>query len=408
MRIAFVTETWAPSVDGIITRLRATITELLRSGHQVLVIAPRPPRSTPRAPLPDGMQVRTVPTIRFRFVYGGQPWGLPMPQIDRYLREFDPDVVHLVNPVLVGFAGAIAARRQRRALVASYHTNVADYAVNYRLSWIVPTLLRHLRRMHGWADLNLATSEVGRGRLAELGIDDVACWPPGVDLAAFRPACEPGDRDGGPQRVLYVGRLAAEKSVERLFPMTRAGAPTVLRLVGDGPARREIERAAGPAAVFTGTLTGAALAQAYRDADVFAFPSSTDTLGLVMMEALASGLPVVAVDSAASRALLAGCPAARLVPADGIDAGVRDLLASMPAAVLRERARAHAERWSWQRATEALVGGYEYAVARSAAKSQGRKGQGRKGQGPRQLSRPSSAPAARSAARTGVLSTRVR
>ncbi len=398
MRIAFVTETWVPSVDGIITRLQATITELLQSGHQVLVIAPRPPRSAPAVRVQDGIQVRTVPTVRFRFVYGGQAWGLPVPRVDRYLREFAPDVVHLVNPVLTGFAGAIAARRQRRTLVASYHTNVADYAANYRLGWIVPTLLRHTRRLHGWADLNLVTSDVGRDRLTALGITDIASWPPGVNLHTFHPAGPPAvARRPGPRRVLYVGRLAAEKTLDRLLPLTRAGGSTVVRLVGDGPARSELERACGPAAVFAGILSGDALSQAYRDADVFVFPSSTDTLGLVMMEALASGLPVVAVDSAASRTLLTGCAAARLVPADGIDAGVHSLLDSMPADELRARARAHAEQWSWQNATAALVGEYELACAQSAARARSR---------PR-INRPSST-AARRAAQPSVLSTRAR
>ena len=380
MRIAYVTETWLPSSDGIITRLLATIDQLLAAGHEVLVIAPR----TDRPDLP-GVVVRTVPTIHFSFVYGGQSWGLPLPRVARYLDEFRPDVVHLLNPVLIGIAGSLTARSRGYPLIASYHTDVARYARDYRLSWIVPLLEAHLRRIHGAAHVNLATSATGRLRLSSHGITESRLWPAGVDLDTYipidlmpedrLPVRLPVRRTGSKPTALYVGRVAAEKELHRLQPLADPGSPFHLTIVGDGPARQDLQRRFGPHVTFTGTLTGAALAAAYRDADVFVFPSTTETLGLVLMEALASGLPVVAYDSPASRDLLSDCQAARLVPADHHDqhdqqptpgdgrliAAISELL-SQPQDQLRRAARAHVEDQSWHRATSVLLDHYRTAI----------------------------------------------
>jgi len=375
MRIAYVTETWLPSSDGIITRLLATIDQLQAAGHEVLVIAPR----TERPDLP-GVAVRTVPTIRFRFVYGGQAWGLPLPRVARYLDEFRPDVVHLLNPVLIGIAGSLSARSRGYPLIASYHTDVARYARDYKLSWIVPLLEAHLRRIHGAAHVNLATSATGRLRLSSHGITESRLWPAGVDLETYTPIdLVAPDRspvlrtNGRKPTALYVGRIAAEKELHRLEPLARPASPFHLTMVGDGPARQELQRRFGPHVTFRGRLTGAALAQAYRQADVFVFPSTTETLGLVLMEALASGLPVVAFDSPASRDLLSGCPAARLVAADLRDqhgiadqdqliAAITELL-NQPQDQLCRAARAHVQDKSWYRATTVLLDHYRTAIA---------------------------------------------
>lgn len=367
MRIAFVTETWLPATDGIVTRLRATITELRHGGHEVLVIGPRPRAGHHAgAPANPGVTVRTVPTIGVGFLYGGQRWGLPVPAVASHLRTFRPDVVHLVNPVLLGIAGVVAARHLRLPLVASYHTNVSTYAGYYHLGVLRPLIRCTVRSLHNAADVNLATSGAGEQELLRLGVRHVQRWPRGVDLALFHPETERGPDSDRPM-ALYVGRLAAEKGLQRLRPLSRPASGFDLVLVGEGPQRDELHDALGPTARFAGLLHGEQLAQAYRSADVLVFPSTTDTLGLVVLEALASGLPVVAVESVASRELLTGCPAARLVPADDPEAIRRaaDELVQLGrnhhGREMSRAARQLAEGCSWSEATAYLLGCYDQA-----------------------------------------------
>lgn len=372
MRIAYITETWLPSVDGIVTRLTATLTELRRAGHEVLVVAPNGEYIQS-----EGITVRGVPTIGFGFLYGGKRWGLPIPRVARYLREFDPDVVHVLNPVLLGVAGVLAARRQRRALVTSYHTDLARYVAHYHLGWSIPALWALQRGLHRAAHVNLATSDTAVGQLTAHGVDDVALWQRGVDLHRFHPAEPIGTDPAAPGRTpvaLYVGRLAEEKGLQRLAPLAERTSGIHLTIVGDGPARDGLQRRFGDAVTFTGTLHGAALAEAYRTADVFVFPSTTDTLGLVLLEALASGLPVIAAECPASRETLTGCPATRLFPAehpDELPAVIGELLASAPRDTLARYARAHARRWDWHHATAGLLEHYQHALT-SAPSAPGR------------------------------------
>lgn len=362
MRIAFVTETWLPSTDGVVTRITSTVRELRAAGHDVLVVAPRPAD-------PDfaGARVHTVPTIGFRWIYGGKRWGLPMPRVGKILRDFQPDVVHVVNPVLLGIAAVITSRRNAIPLVASYHTNVARYAAYYHLGLLAPVVWWLLRRLHGRAAVNLATSSSTCDELRAQGIDRVQLWPRGVDLDLFAPL-PAGQRDAArPPVALYVGRLAAEKGLDLLSSLALPDHGIRLVMVGDGPARTELaQRFPAPTVTFTGLLHGDELAAAYRAADVFVFPSTTETLGLVMVEALASGLPVIAMDSPASREILSACPAGRLFTAD-----IADQLPKLVHEVRRDNAtgdltslaRREAEKWSWPAATESLVSTYREVIA---------------------------------------------
>lgn len=357
MRIAFVTETWLPAVDGVVTRLTATIEQLRAVGHEIMVVAPR--GEDMHFP---GVHIRAVPTFGFRWLYGGKRWGLPVREVGRAIDEFDPDIVHVVNPVLVGAAGVSAARKQGRPLVASYHTDLSRYAGHYHLRAVVPLLWAQLRRLHGQARVNLATSDAAARQLSEHGIENVAVWPRGVDLQTYHPPRRP--RPGNPPVATYVGRIASEKGLHRLAPLTEPDSGVRLKLVGDGPAYDELRARFGPMATFTGTLRGRELAAAYRDADVFVFPSTTDTLGLVLLEALASGLPVVAANSPASIETLTGCASTRFFDEQTDLPGlVHELLSSAPRPVLRGQARAHAERWGWQDATAGLLEHYHQVLA---------------------------------------------
>ncbi|MGH3411954.1 MAG: glycosyltransferase family 4 protein [Marmoricola sp.] len=370
MRVAFVAETWLPCTDGVITRLLSTCRELVRAGHVVLVVCPRPQPHAggsiedPRRPA--GVQVRTVPTIGASFLYGGQRWGLPVPAVSRYLREFAPDVVHVVNPVFLGAAGVLAARRQHVPLVASYHTDVATYAGYYHLGRLRPLIRLVVRWLHNSAVANLATSRMGQAELTGHGVDGVELWPRGVDLELFHPGPATPRSQGHPT-ALYVGRLAPEKGLGKLRGLSEPDSGIDLLVVGEGPQSEELRTILGRAARFTGVLHGSALADAYRSADVFVFPSTTDTLGLVVLEAMASGLPVVAVESAASTELLGDCAAARLVPAtdpDAITTAAAELVALRYAegSVISDTARRFAHGCTWSEATASLVECYSRAI----------------------------------------------
>jgi glycosyltransferase involved in cell wall biosynthesis len=376
VRIAIVTEVWGSTVNGVVTRLSATVNELLAQGHELLVVCPA--NSEPiRCPRPFGrLVVRTVPAIGVPFIYGGQRWGLPTPRVRRYLADFGPELVHVVNPVSLGMAGIRAAQRLRIPLVCSYHTDIVAYAGHYHLGWLRPIIRAHLRRLHGRATLNLVTSAAAAHQLRELGVvarpdgrGAVMKWQRGVALDQFRPpaaAFHPSaGRRTGPHRALYVGRLADEKHVGDLAALA-ADPNFELTVVGDGPARRTLADRLPETTVFTGTLRGAELAAAYRAADLFVFPSVTDTLGLVLLEALASGLPVLAADSPASRELLGSTPAARLWTdgqTDVLPQLALELLGSACRSQLAGWARAEVDGRTWSAATAQLLGYYRHAQA---------------------------------------------
>ncbi len=304
MRIALVTETFLPSVDGVVTRLTHTVDWLADHGHELCVVAPDLGVSDYR-----GVPVLGVTAITWPF-YRSRAWGTPAPRVARHLRDFKPDIVHVWQPALVGFPAVAACTRDRIPLVTSYHTDLASYLDYYGP---VARLGRRLvmwyqRRENNLSPLTLVTSRAMQRKLAEMGVRGVSVLPRGVDLSARDPrfasdAMRAHLSGGDPTRplVVYVGRVAAEKNLESLVPVMRAHPGWSLAIVGDGPALSHLKQAfAGTQTVFTGFMGGEDLSAAFASADAFAFPSTTETLGLVILEAQASGIPVVAAASPAT------------------------------------------------------------------------------------------------------------
>lgn len=364
VRIAIITETWRPYVDGVVTRLSATVRMLCREGHEVLVIAPEGGEESF-----EGARVCGVGTFSVPFIYGGRPWGYPLSRVGRYLDEFRPDVVHVANPIMLGVAGVLAARRRRLPLLASYHTDVARYAAHYYLGALSGVIHRLTQALHNAAAVNLATSSTACHQLRGLGVRNVHLWRRGVDLELFRPDrthTRPPNRFGATRDqavALYVGRLSSEKGLHHLDSLAH-DPNTMLVLVGDGPARDRLRRRfAGLQVSFPGTLYGDDLADAYAAADAFVFPSTTETLGLVLLEAMATGLPVIAADSPTSQELLQTHPRARLFgPGESYElprlvAEVSGDYAARDTAGTREIV----EGWSWPAATRQLLGFYRTA-----------------------------------------------
>ena len=370
MRIALVTESWAPNVDGMVVRLENTVRELRAEGHETMVVAP-----TTGTRL-HGVQEYRTRNISLGFLYGGRPWGLPDWSVRPVLEEFDPDVVHVVNPVLMGGVAAWLVR-SRYPVVVSYHTDVVAYARHYHLGWLRGLIKSAMRHTYRPAAVRLATSELGRRRLAEAGIGEVELWSRGVDKEMFRP-----DRDGSAMRarlnpdpdvplVLYVGRLASEKGCERLLPLLECDPPVHVAFVGDGPDSERLQRLFDHERVtFAGCLVGEDVADAYAAADVFVFPSATDTLGLVLLEAMACDVPVVAADTEAARETLAGYPNHVLVDSSRDDEIVECTEKALGMASSGEQQPRHSPA-NWRGATNDLLRVYEQARYTATAQAPG-------------------------------------
>ena len=369
MKIALVTETFVPSVDGVVTRLTHGIDWLVTQGHELCVIAPD-------LGVPDyrGVAVHGVRAITWP-VYRSRPWGIPSPQVARYLHAFAPDIVHVWQPDMIGLAAVEACTRNGWPLVTSYHTDTIAYLDYYGpLRAIKRPGTWYERRLHNQAPLTLVTSRAMKARLQERGVPRVAVLPRGVDLSARDPrfseqAMRTRLSGGHPERPLfiYVGRVAAEKGLASLEPVMRRHPEWSLAIVGDGPAFADMRRLfAGTATVFTGFMGGTELSQAFASADAFVFSSTTETLGLVILEAQASGLPVVAAKSPATCEQIAnGVTGMVYDPATelGLDRALEDLLQD-PARrnAIAQAGRAVALGQSWEHASAALIDAYELTL----------------------------------------------
>lgn len=369
MRIAFFTEVFFPKVDGIVTRLARTLEQLAVLGHEAIIFAPHdPPESF------AGHRVVRVPALPFKPWYPELFLGLPRPRLGRELDRFKPDVVHVVNPVVLGLWGTAIAKQRNLPLLASYHTDLTQYATHLNLPILLIPGRRFLRDVHNQAHVNLCTSGPMVNTARGLGIKRVRLWPKAVDTDLYRP--ERGTRamrerltGGHPDDplMLTVGRLSLEKRLDWLYaPVTQL--PNVrLALVGSGPAEAEIRRRfKGTNTVFTGYLGGTELASAYASSDVFAFPSDTETLGFVAMEAMACGVPAVG-------ARAGGIPDVINENVNGLmftPGDLGDFTEKLGSLLFdkekRERmgaqARLDMEKHGWRAATQALVDYYRLAM----------------------------------------------
>lgn len=296
MRIALFAETFLPKWDGVAHTLCELLDHLARRGHTSLMFAPAgAPARYARTPIVG------LPSFPFP-LYPDLKLVAPGVDVSAQLRVFRPDLVHLVNPALLGLSGLRQARALGVPIVASYHTDIPGYTTRYGLSWFREPTWAYFRWLHNQADLTLCPSRFTQAELQAQGFERVKVWGRGVDTERFHPRyrSEPWRirlTGGCPEAplLLYVGRLAVEKRVEWLRPLLDIHPEVRLAIVGDGPERAALEmHFADTNTVFTGYLRGEALAHAYASADIFVFPSANETFGNVILEAMASGLPVVA------------------------------------------------------------------------------------------------------------------
>ena len=319
MRILIVSDAWEPQVNGVVRTLQATISELRKAGHEVGVVSPDLFRSVPCPSYPE-----------IRLAFAG--WR----KVGRHIRAFGPQAIHISTEGPLGMAARRWCLRNGFPFTTAYHTRFPEY-VAARLPVSPALVWRFIRWFHRPArHIMVATRSLSR-ELAGQGLKQTMMWERGVDHALFRPDRPPHPAyDGLPRPIqLYVGRVAVEKNIEAFLDTAHPGTKVV---VGDGPALAEL-KARYRDTIFLGKQTGEALASAYAGADVFVFPSRTDTFGLVIIEALSSGTPVAAYPA----------PGPADIVRDGAGALNEDLDVAIAAALACDRSDAAAlgARYNW-------------------------------------------------------------
>lgn len=355
MRIAVVAECFLPAMNGVTGSVSRLVRHLERRGHEALIVTPgEGPERHGRTPI-SRVRGRHVP------LYPSLQVGSGRKVLPRLLREFDPDVVHLAAPFVLGATAVRAARALDIPTVAVFQTDLAGFAKRYRLGPAAPLVWSRLRSIHEAADLTLAPSTVTSWELGRRGIHRVELWPRGVDLEQFNPRRRRTNRFGGRVAVGYVGRLATEKRVHLLSHA--ADIPHVqLVVAGDGPRARQVRRHL-PDAAFLGFLSGDELGTAVASLDVFVHTGRDETFCQAVQEALAAGVPVVAPAAGGPLDLVRHGENGFLYPPDEPELmanAVAQLVADpVLRAALAARARPSVEARSWERVGDALITHYE-------------------------------------------------
>lgn len=372
MRIAIVTETFLPKMDGIVRMLTEFLEHLATHGHQALVITPGKGDD-----YYAGFRIERFRGLRWG-LYPGLTVAGPSPRLLTVLQRWQPDIVHLAGPALLGAQAAVAARLLGIPAAAHYQTDLATYAGCHGLSALQPVAWHYLRAIHGLADRTYCPTPTVRRQLHAQGFRDLALCARGVDTINFHPRNRsatlrdrilgPGTDPATPIGV-YVGRLSPEKNLDALLTIARARPDLPLLIVGDGPARPQLMAAlVGHRVHFTGELRGAALAEAYASADILVCTSLTETFCQVAQEAMASGLPTLAFRAGGVQDVVLHGETGTLCTV-GDDANWLTALDALTGdAALRHdyarRARTIAEGRSWSALFERLLGEYQEIAAR--------------------------------------------
>ena len=321
MRIMIVTDAWEPQVNGVVRTIKSTRRELQRLGHTVDILSPLEFKTLPCPTYPD-----------IRLSLGASR------RAQQRIKDFSPDALHIATEGPLGLAARRWAIKNHFPYTTAYHTRFPEYVhARFRvpLSWTY----RYLRWFHGKAKAVMAPTQVVKADLTDYGFNNVVLWGRGVELDIFRPRDirRLGTR---PPIFLYVGRVAVEKNIEAFLDLDLPGSKWV---VGEGPALAGL-RSKYPQTNFMGVLTQEDLAEVYSSADVFVFPSKTDTFGLVLLEAMACGLPVAAYPVTGPLDVIGDSPGGAL------NHDLRQ--ACLDALNLnRDDALAHAQKYSWHAAT---------------------------------------------------------
>lgn len=374
MRIAIFAESFLPKMDGVTRTVCRLLDHLAARGHQSLLFVPEGAPAQYADTTIIGLPSLSMP------VYPELRLAPPASGVEPRLWAFAPDLIHLVNPALLGLNGLHLAQKWDLPLVASYHTDLPGYAERYGMGLLREPLWSYFRWLHNKADLNLCPSRFTQRQLEAHGFQRVRLWPHGVDTQRFGPqhasrAWRERLSSGQTEALLllYVGRLAVEKRLDWLRPVLDACPEARLALVGDGPARAHLETLfAGTPTVFTGYLAGDDLAAAYASADIFVFPSASETFGNVVLEAMASRLPVIAPDAGGQSDFVTHDETGLLFAQNDVReliSAVRRLLEDAPMREsMAESAHIFAKSQTWDLVMDDLLAGYKELIREKSHK----------------------------------------
>lgn len=352
MRLAIATDAWTPQVNGVVRSLCATVEQLQRRGVEIALITPS---DFLTVPMPGYASIRLAMAPRFG--------------VRRKLHAFAPDLVHVSTEGPIGWAARGWCLSQSVPFTSAFHTHFPQYAA-VRTGISADRFWPIMRRFHAQSRCVLVSTASLANELAARGIPHTARWSRGIDGTLFRPdgPMHPALASADRPILLYVGRVAPEKNLDAFLSSKVPGMKVV---VGDGPALTGL-RQRYPDAIFMGALAGEALACAYRSADCFVFPSRTDTFGLVVIEALASGVPVAAYPVQGPLDILGRdglgpdgeLPGAAGVLSDDLDAAIRQALT-----LDRDHAARLGSRFSWESATDQFQRAITEALCASASEA---------------------------------------
>ena len=379
LHVAVVTETFPPEVNGVAMTLGHMVAGLRARGHRISLVRPRQgsdetvtDAATMRTTLVRGLPIPGYPGLKF---------GLPAPRLFRRLWRADrPHVVQIVTEGPLGASAVAAARALDIPVITEFHTNFHAYSRHYGFGWLERMVSMHLRRLHNRGDLTLVPSHQLGIDLMRRGYGNIRVVARGVDTGLFNPARRSAalraawDVAPGDLVAAHVGRLAPEKNLDLVmesFATMKRHAPRArLLLVGDGPARRRLERE-HPGHIYAGMRHGEDLAGHYASADLFLFPSLTETYGNVTLEAMASGLPVVAFRMAAAAELIRHGHNGMLAEPGANAAYVRAVLDLIARPEARGRIAAAAAQsvaaFNWERIHDRMEGMLREAIQRPSA-----------------------------------------
>lgn len=386
LHIAIVTETYFPQVNGVSRTLERLVDHLLEQGHKVHLLIPdyRGERPAQR----QGLAVTTFKAWRLPN-YGEILLPLARPAtLRRRLREIAPDIVHIATEGPLGWAALRAANRLNIPVVSSYHTNFAQYMESYRLKIVEGLVWKYLRWFHNRTRRTFCPTASIRELLHARGFDRVAVWGRGVDSARFSPhkasrqVREQLGIDADEVVFLYCGRLAAEKNLGMLVEAFKKLEHLKARLlmIGDGPMLNRLRNDCDHRVIFVGYRHGEELARFYAAADVMAFPSLSDTFGNVMLEAMASGLPVIGFDVPGPKDIVQHGHTGELAPAVSAQALYETMKRFFKDAeyrrMLGQNARRYAEEQNWTHINTVVGDGYRECLAATPPASSAKAQQG--------------------------------